>query len=76
MSNSLTGWIYGWLLISGDSLIIKNSVFDIRNSIFDYLSGCSSAWLRAPALGAGGRWFESSHPDFLPKAKNRRAVEK
>ena len=21
---------------------------------------------RAPALGAGGRWFESSHPDLRP----------
>ena len=26
-------------------------------------SGCSSAWFRAPALGAGSRRFESSHPD-------------
>ena len=25
----------------------------------------------APALGAGCRWFESSHPDHILAAKNR-----
>ncbi len=28
-------------------------------------TGCSSAWMRARAWGARGRWFESSHPDFF-----------
>ena len=28
------------------------------------MSGCGAAWFSAPALGAGGRWFESTHPDF------------
>jgi hypothetical protein len=28
-------------------------------------TGCSSAWTRARAWGARGRWFESSHPDFF-----------
>ena len=27
------------------------------------LSGCSLVWLKAPALGAGDREFESHHPD-------------
>ncbi len=28
-------------------------------------TGCSSAWTRARAWDARGRWFESSHPDFF-----------
>lgn len=31
-----------------------------------HLSGCSSG-SRAPVLGTGGRWFDSSHPDQLKK---------
>ena len=35
------------------------------SSIGEPLTGCSSAWLRALRSGRRGRWFESSHPDFI-----------
>ena len=31
--------------------------------MFRHGTGCGAAWFSAPALGAGGRRFESAHPD-------------
>ena len=43
----------------------------------DHFTACRAAWLNPPALGAGYRWFESSHADHARVAQRpvRRVVD-